>query len=494
MLASQIPHPLLSPVEPPIEEALGAARQAQMRWADTGLGQRLEKVEAFRHLLAERGTAVAAAVELPERSLIAETLVAEILPLADACRYLERNARSILEPRTQGWWKSRLPGGIGVRVERSPWGLVFVICAGNYPIFLPGVQMIQSLVAGNAVLIKPAPGTEKVSSLLSELLVEAGFDSELLVVLDESPKTAQKVMALGVDKVLFTGSSQTGRAVLEQLAENVTPATLELSGCDAVFVHPDADLDLVAQALCFGLVFNDSATCIAPRRVLLRRDQASDLERRLEERLSEIPVMHLAPDRLVRLQHLVLNAVKQGARLVGRNIDLESGSTPIVLADVSPEMEVAGADIFAPLLSIMVADDLEEALALDSQCPYALGAAVFGPQDAATAWAQKIQAGVVVINDLVAPTADPRVPFGGRGESGYGTTRGREGLLELTRPRVVVRRGGRWRPHYQTLEAGDEVIFEKLIQAKHARSWQQRLRGWIDLGRVAKRKSRQANR
>jgi acyl-CoA reductase-like NAD-dependent aldehyde dehydrogenase len=480
--------------EPSVEEVLRAARLAQARWAETSLQERLEKVKVFRRLLPERGSDLAAAVELPERSLVAETLVAEILPLADACRFLERKAFSVLRPRARGWWKSRFLAGVGVRVERSPWGLVLAICAGNYPIFLPGVQVLQSLVAGNAVLLKPAPGTERVLSLLTKLLVEAGFDPELLVLLDESPESAQKVMACGVDKVLFTGSSQTGRAVLSQLAETVTPATLELSGCDAVFVHPDADLGLVADALCFGLAFNDSATCIAPRRVLVSQDRALELERRLGERLSEIPTMHLAPDRLRRMQHLVLQAVKQGARLVGRRIDLKSGSTPMVLAEVRPEMEVARADIFAPVLSIMIADSLEEALALDSQCPYALGASVFGPQDAATAWAEKIHAGVVVINDLIAPTADPRIPFGGRGESGFGTTRGSEGLIELTRPRVVVRRGGRWRPHFQQLAAGDEVLFETLIEAKHARSWIRRLRSWIDLGRVASRKSRMASR
>ena len=163
----------------------------------------------------------------------------------------------------------------------------------------------------------------------------------------------------------------------------------------------------------------------------------------------------------------------------------------MVLADVRPEMDVARTDLFAPLVSIISVKDLPEALELDRQCPYSLGASVFGPPKAATDWAAKIRAGVVVINDMIAPTADPRVAFGGRGESGFGVTRGGEGLLELTQPKTVMRRNGRWRPHFQTLEQGDEVLFESLMKARHDKNWRQRTRAWLDLAVAVRRKLRQ---
>ncbi len=323
------------------------------------------------------------------------------------------------------------------------------------------------------------------------MLAEAGFPPHLLVVLDETPESAQRVMAAGVDKVLFTGSSETGRAVLSQLADTLTPATLELSGCDSVFVHPDADLELVVDALRFGLTFNGSATCIAPRRVFVAEQRAEELEKRLASLVGEADSVRLSPDRRRELRLLVLDALRQGARLVGPGMQFEEDSKLVVLADVRPEMAVARTDLFAPLVSIMPVKDLAEALELDRQCPYSLGASVFGPPKATTDWAAKIDSGVVVINDMIAPTADPRVAFGGRGESGFGVTRGAEGLLELTRPKTVLRRNGRWRPHFQTLEQGDEVLFESLMRAKHHKNWRQRTRAWVDLAGAVRKKARQ---
>ena len=494
MLASDIPHLSLFASEPSVGKTLRAARRAQTRWSRLPLRQRLDRVRAFRNLLAEQAEEFARTAELPERSSVAETLVAEILPLAEACRFLERNAESVLATKQFGRLRGLLPGGLSGRIERSPWGLVLVICAGNYPIFLPGVQAVQALTAGNAVVLKPAPGTERVVNALCELLLTAGFDRELLVVLDESPESAQKVISSGVDKVLFTGSSWTGRAVLDSLTQTITPATLELSGSDAVFVHPEADLDQVVAALEFGLTFNSSATCIAPRRVFVPRALARQFEDRIEQLLAAAEPITLTADRARELQRLVYDALRRGARLVGDDVDVGVTSTPVILSDVTPEMEVAGADLFAPLLSVFVVDEFEEALDLDDRCPYSLGASVFAPPGQARIWAERIRAGVVVINDLIAPTADPRVPFGGWDESGYGVTRGAEGLLELTRPKTLLRRHGSWRPHYQKLQAGDDRLFSTLIQAKHAQTWRRRLRGWFSLGEIARSRSRRAGR
>ena len=493
MLASPVQYLSLFSHRSAMNQTLQSARQEQAEWAAVPIQERLRKVRVFRGLLADRAEELGAAIDLPERSLLAETLSSEILPLAGACQFLEANAKAILRSTTSGRFRGLMPGGISVRVERSPWGLVLVVCAGNYPIFLPGVQAIQALVAGNAVLLKPAPGTADVVAALAEMLVEAGFHPDLLIVLDEASESAQRVMAVGVDKVLFTGSSDTGRAVLSQLADTLTPATLELSGCDSVFVHPDADLGLLVDALRFGLTFNGSATCIAPRRVFVTEERAAELEESLEALIREVGPVRLTPDRSRKLQAQVLGALRQGARLVGPGMQFSEESKPVVLADVRPKMDVARTDLFAPLVSIMSVKDFAEALELDRQCPYSLGASVFGPPKAANDWAARIHAGVVVINDMIAPTADPRVPFGGRGESGFGVTRGGEGLLELTQPKTLMQRNGRWRPHFQTLEHGDEALFESLMRAKHDKNWRRRTRAWLDLAGAVRRKARQVS-
>ncbi len=96
----------------------------------------------------------------------------------------------------------------------------------------------------------------------------------------------------------------------------------------------------------------------------------------------------------------------------------------------------------------------------------------------------------MVVNDMIAPTADPRIPFGGRSESGFGVTRGPEGLLELTRPRVLISRAGSWRPHFEPLEPGDDQIFAGLLRGRHGRSWRDRSAGWIETIRALRRRAR----
>ena len=222
-------------------------------------------------IAANAETLAIAAAAVSDRP-VAEKLVSEVLPLADACRWLERSAARVLAPRRCG--KSGRPfwmQGFSFEVQRQPFGVVLVIGPGNYPLFLPAVHSLHALAAGNAVLLKPAPGTRSVALIFAKLARAAGLDPALLTILPESVEAAHDAIADGVDKVIFTGSSENGRDVLARLAATNTPAVMELSGEDAVLVFADADLDLVVRALRFGTRLNGGETCIAPRRLIVER-------------------------------------------------------------------------------------------------------------------------------------------------------------------------------------------------------------------------------
>jgi aldehyde dehydrogenase (NAD+) len=124
-------------------------------------------------------------------------------------------------------------------------------------------------------------------------------------------------------------------------------------------------------------------------------------------------------------------------------------------------------------------------LDLEADCGYALGASIFGPEREAKEFAKRIRAGVVVINDMIVPTADPRLPFGGRGKSGFGVTRGAEGLLEMTALKAVTVRSGSWRPHFADKHSSDSELFESFLSALHGSGWRRRLQGFIRMSRVA---------
>jgi acyl-CoA reductase-like NAD-dependent aldehyde dehydrogenase len=419
-----------SPVARGIARDLAAAREAQREWAGWPLEDRLRVVREIRHGLAAGAGKLAGAVlrcSLARRSE-AEVLSSEIVPLADACRFLEREAPRLLAPRRLG--AEGRPGwlaGVESEVRREPLGVVLILAPSSYPLFLAGVQALQALAAGNAVLWKPGRGGYAAAWAFAELAVLSGLDWRLLSVLEATDEAGREAIAAGPDKVVLTGSAATGRKVLADLGERLIPATAELSGCDALFVLPEAgaaDLERAALAIRFGLTLNGGATCIAPRRVFV----PAALAKELEERLGNEGLL---------------------------------GSLELV--------PVAG---------------IEQALALAAQSPYALGASIFGPEEPARALAGRVRAGVVVVNDVIVPTADPRLPFGGRGESGYGVTRGAEGLLDLTAVKVVAVRRGRRLRHLEEARPGDAEIFRAWLRLAHGGGLRERLAGGVSLVRA----------
>jgi acyl-CoA reductase-like NAD-dependent aldehyde dehydrogenase len=361
----------------------------------------------LRHLIAENAEALARSAASVSGRPLAEKLASEVLPLAEACRWLEHNAARVLAPQQHGRRGRPLwLHGVDLEVQRQPFGTVLVIGPGNYPLFLPAVHVLHALVAGNAARLKPAPGTRHVALAFARLAFEAGVEPALLEVLPESAEAARAAIATGVDKVVFTGSSENGRAVLAQLAATNTPSVMELSGEDAVLVLEDADLDLVASALRFGARLNAGQTCIAPRRIIAVETIAHPLKDRL----------------------------------------------------------------FSCSIPVEIARDADEAVTLLEGARFALGAAIFTRNvERGRALAARVKTGFVTINDLIVPTADPRVAFGGVKASGFGSTRGAEGLLEMTFPHaVVVRRRGGYR-HFDEPAADDAPLFSAYLRAAHGR-------------------------
>jgi acyl-CoA reductase-like NAD-dependent aldehyde dehydrogenase len=436
-------------LESAVEAAVSCARTAQVEWAGAGVGLRLRIVRSLREQVAERAEELAAA-GASEGHCIEEVLLAEVLPLLEACRFLERRAGELLKTVSHGMrgrplW---LPGVQSVQ-SREPLGVVAVVSPGNYPLFLGAVSVVQALVVGNAVVWKPAPGGGRVAGLLSKMFSEAGLPADVLQVLPEEAECGRLLVGAAVDKVVFTGGHANGVDVASRLARNLVPAVLELSGCDAVFVRSDADLPLVAKALRFGLTFNESRTCLAPRRVFVARSVAGELERLLKDCLAAsrrvISCNGWSGARVGALRAVLDDALGGGARFLHGGLGASGEiQLPCVLADARPGMRLFAEDVFAPVLGIMAVDSDAEALEHAARCGFALGASVFSRDAAAAArLAAGVRCGLVSVNDLIVPSADPRIAFGGTGSSGYGVTRGAEGLLELTRIKVVqTRRGG----------------------------------------------------
>ena len=463
--------------------ALSAAQHA---WEQRPIRGRLQVLrDAEGALAATHGALVDALAKTLARTR-ADSYASELLPLLAACRFLVRSGQAVLKPRRLG--SKGLPfwlGGIETVVHRVPFGTVLIIGPANYPLFLPGVQTLQALAAGNAVIWKPGVGGRAVAQVFAATLVRAGLPEELLRVTDESTEAASAEIEAGVDKIVFTGSGAAGRAVLQLAAERATPVVAELSGCDAVFVLPSADERLVLDALCFGMRLNGSATCMAPRRLLLVGEGHGSLLQGLRDRFAAMDGVRLPPRTGDQVFGLTKDAERAGATICG-DVAAER-MKPLLVLNGRPEMKIAQADVFAPVLTVLGVVDAEAAIAADRICPFGLTAAVFGDAREARALGARLEVGTVLINDLIVPTADPRMSFGGRRGSGFGSTRGAEGLLEMTAVKSIVVRRSRSKRQYESTGEPQEALFAGVTEMSYGATMRQRMVGLHGMLAAAKK-------
>ena len=468
-----------------VRAAFDEARRVQRAWAERTLQQRLGFLGALRPLLVERLEVLCSSVQLPQRRTTTETLSAEVLPLADACKFLQKQAPRLLRARRLGgadrpFWLR----GASARVEHRPHGVVLILAPSNYPLLLPGVQALQALVAGNAVIWKPGRYGAAAARCLVGLLEQAGLPRGLVQVLNDSPDDGRAAVEAGPDALVLTGSRETGRAVAAALSQNdPIPTIFELSGCDAFIVQASADPQMAAAGVRFGLSFNGSFTCLAPRRLFVHRDGIARFEQELRDALQGVEPVPIDPQSRERLNRWTEQAVEAGARLVSGTLPAPERSRPVVLTDVPADSALWREDLAAPVACLDAIDSDDEAVTRVHACDYRLGATVYGAPQTAEALARRLDVGVVVVNDYLVPTADPRLPFGGHGASGTGRTRGAEGLLQMTRTRVVSRRAGSFRPHHEPVGPEQANLVHHFLTIGHGRTWSVRLRAIVGAAR-----------
>ena len=427
----------------PLAAETAAARATQLGWARLTVKERVRPVGEFRRLLVDRLSDITAAIDSDVTRPPHEVVPSEVLPVADAARFLEQHAARVLKPRRVGWRPMWLTGCRDV-VHRRPWGVVAVIGTWNYPLFLNAVPVLHALVAGNAVLWKPSENAPRFAEVFAGLIRDAGFPPGCFTMLPATREAGPQVAEADVDFVHFTGSEAVGRQLAKRLGERLIPSALELSGCDAMFVLADANVEMAARAAWYGATLNQGRTCMATRRVFVQR-----------------------------------GAWERYVELVSRETEV-SADTGLIL-NPPPDHPARRESTFAPQLAVLPFDTLDEALALHAESPFRLTASVFTRNVAeAQSLAARLPVGSVVVNDVIAPTAHPGTPFGGRGASGWGVTQGDEGLLQMTVPQVVTVHAGTFRPHVESVLTDDPAageVTEGMLRMAHGRTLGARWRG-----------------
>jgi acyl-CoA reductase-like NAD-dependent aldehyde dehydrogenase len=427
-----------------------------------------------------------------------ECISNELLPLADACRFLEKNEAQILRPRRvpwrqRPWWLVRQID----TVYRRPRGVIGIIGTWNYPYYLNGVQIMQALAAGNAVIWKPSEVTPRSAAVLAELIDASGFPPALVQTLPATRKAGPILLEGDLDHLVFTGGEGTGRKIATALGDRLITSTLELSGCDAQFVLADADLRLAAPAAWFGATLNGGQTCIALRRAFVHRSLYAEFCASLKVLGENAPPLPVAlPGQVDLAERLVRQAVESGGKLLVGSMEGERSPPrwrPTIVADAHPAMAICREASFTSLMALIPFEETSEAIAMAKSCPFGLSSSVFSRDyKAAEVLAGQIPAGSVCINDVIAPTAHPATPFGGRGTSGWGNTQGAEGLLDLTVPQVVSVRKGNDRQHYKLApgptQGSQEGLLRGFFELSHAPNLRGKWRGWRRIWRAIRGK------
>lgn len=429
-----------------VRAAVATSRAAQAGWARRPVRERLRIMARLAAVLADRKHEIADRVRAETGKPRIEAL-AEVAVSADLIRFYVRAAPGVLRRRRvgSGWLLHR-----SARVEQEPYGVIGAITPWNYPFILVMDCVTPALVAGNGVVVKPSEFTPSTALLVPELGRAAGLPDGLIQVVTGFGETGAALIGAGVDKVSFTGSTATGRKVMEAAAKGPTPVTMELGGKDPAIVLADADLARAARGVAYGSFFNAGQTCISVERVFVERSVHDAFVERLAEEAGRLragsgPDADVGPlvneRQMAVVERQVADAVARGAvaRSGGTHGDGTRVFLPTVLTGVTDAMAVQTEETFGPVVTVTPVADEAEAVRLANGTGYGLFASVWtGDRARGLRVARQLRAGGVSLNDVLSHYAVPGLPMGGRGESGFGSRRGVEGLREMVRPRTLL--------------------------------------------------------
>lgn len=426
----------------PIPEPDTAHLARSEPWWTEG-SSRARWLEGFRERVASKTHELAHLVHDEVGKPLDEAIAADIMALLAQIKWHEKHAARILRPR-RAYGKPLWLLGVRSRTERAPLGRVGVIATWNYPVQLLGVQLVQALAGGNRVVVKPSEHAPQTQRLLLELAAQGLPDGTLTWT--EATREAGRDMlgAGGLDHVVFTGSTSVGRAIASTLADPLVPSTLELSGRDSAFVLEDADPALAAKTIWHHVTMNGGQTCMAPRRALVHEKVYAEFVRQLGlVGAGEPPRRLITRDAAEEAHRSAVEGIEAGGRPLPGVLEAPFGACgrwlrPIAIVECPEDATTVSGDHFGPVLAVVSVRDLEHALAIHHRHGQHLATSVFTRDTGrARALSPRLGSSVVTINDVILPTGHPAAALGGRAESGWGVSRGVEGLLAMTRPIAV---------------------------------------------------------
>jgi acyl-CoA reductase-like NAD-dependent aldehyde dehydrogenase len=435
-----------------VAQAVKEARAAQKPWSALSFKERGLVIMRARQVVLDELEEIAHLISRESGKPVAESLSMELSPTLDLMQYFARKTARLLRPEKLDIGQYGLMGRSS-RIIYKPLGVVGIISPWNFPWAIPLGEVVMALMAGNAVVLKPSELTPLTALKIGDVFKRAGLPEGLLQIVTGDGKTGAALVESGVDKIMFTGSVATGKRVAESAARRLVPVVLELGGKDPMIVLEDAELETAAGAAVWGAFSNAGQACASVERCYVHSSIAEQFTERVVEKVralrqdigtregAEVGAMSSERQLLIVEDH-VDEAVARGARaLTGgqRRPDLSGAFyEPTVLSDVNHTMKVMSEETFGPVLPLMTFETEDEAISLANDSIYGLTASVWTNDiRRGRRLAARLEAGTVMVNEVLYTHGIAQTPWGGVKQSGLGRTHGRLGLLELVSPQHV---------------------------------------------------------
>jgi succinate-semialdehyde dehydrogenase/glutarate-semialdehyde dehydrogenase len=434
-----------------VTAAVARAREAQCSWAARPLAERTGVFLRFHDMVLARQDEILDIIQL-ESGKARRHALEEVLDTAIVARYYAHTAAAHLATRRR---RGVFPVFTHTVERRPPKGVIGVIAPWNYPLTLAVTDAIPALIAGNAVVVKPDEQTPYSALWVYDVLEEAGLPAGLAQVVTGRGRELGPALIDGVDYLMFTGSTATGKVVAQQAAARLIDYSMELGGKNALIVLADADIDRAVDGALRGAFSNGGQLCISAERIYVEApvwdgfvSRFADAARRLRLGAGltwEVEMGSLASaQQLSTVQRHVDDAVAKGAEvLAGGRHRPDLGLymfEPTVLAGVTPAMELYEEETFGPVVAVSPVADADEAVSVANRSRYGLNFSVWTRDiRRGRAIAARLEAGTVNVNEAYAAAwASVDAPMGGFKESGVGRRHGTHGIVKYTEPQTIA--------------------------------------------------------
>ncbi len=434
-----------------VRAAVARARKAQAAWGVLPVEERCERLLRLRDAIVERADEIVDVVSAECGKPRQDALGHEVTVTADLLTWYCKNAPRILAPREVGL---HLLVHKKSTVHYQPRGVVGVISPWNFPFAIPMGDIAAALASGNAVVVKPSEVTPLTIQKAKEIFDATGLPEDLFGVVHGFGDTGAALIESGIQKLVFTGGVETGKRVAAACGANLVPCVMELGGKAPLIACADCDVERTARAIVFGGFVNSGQVCISVERVYAHEAVHDTIVARVKELTNEIRQGDpqgdatvdvgaiIFPKQIEIAQKHIADAVAKGAEVVAGGKKKEGTGQffePTVLAGCDHSMTVMKEEIFGPIVPIQKVSSEDEAVRLANDSHLGLNAYVFTKnREKGKRLAQRIEAGSVVVNDVMVNYAAAETPFGGVKQSGFGRIHGEDALREMCDARHVL--------------------------------------------------------